>query len=113
MLLALGDFLRNLSESIELRGFLGFGGWGRVGAENGPQPGSESSGPSDCPRSRGLESSRSGVAAGSWRTSVMDGQSVLVEFDEGGVMQRGDDPVEMDFKQRDKLLRTQLIEGEL
>ena len=32
----------------------------------------------------------------------MDGQSVLVEFDEGGVMQRGDDPVEMDFKQRDK-----------
>ena len=32
----------------------------------------------------------------------MDGQSVLVEFDEGGVMQRGDDPTEMDFKQRDK-----------
>jgi hypothetical protein len=44
MLLALGDFRRNLFETIVLRGFLGLGDRGRFGAGNGPQPGSESSG---------------------------------------------------------------------
>jgi hypothetical protein len=73
MLLALGDFRRNLLDAMELRGFRGFGGRGRFGAGNGPKPWSESSGPSDFQRSRGLKSTGTGVAAGAVRTAVIAG----------------------------------------
>ena len=75
MLLALADLRRNLLEASDLRGFLGLGGRGLEGAGNGQEPGSESSWPGDfpddLPRSRGLESTGSGVAAGAGRTTVI------------------------------------------
>ena len=73
MLLALGDFRRNLLEGRELRGILCLGGLGRFGAGRGPQQRSESSGPGDFPRSRGLKSTGSGVAEGAGRQAVIAG----------------------------------------
>ena len=71
--MAPGDFRRNLLKAMELDEFLGLGGLGRVGAGNGPETGSVSSGSGFWPLPEHRADSGSGVAAGAVRTAVIAG----------------------------------------